>query len=326
MCTIITLFQVHPAFPLVIAANRDERYARPSRGPAVLADPPAVVAGRDLDFGGTWFGVNARGVAVAVADQGLGERPRGTDASDPPRDASRIARRAPMLGGTADSPPSPPMLGGADERLAAPAPVAEGAARDDAGGAALAAGSDLTTAAMPAPARRSRGLLVLDALGCSSGAAVSDLLAGVTPADYNPFTLLHADAHQASIGHHVEGPVRLRALTPGLDVMVSAIGADHANWRSAYVTGALDPARLAALDSAALVEVLQAVLRHHAAADGRDDAICRHHADSGTVSSFVALLAPDLAASQLHCALGPPCRTAYADYSALLHELAGVRV
>src|SRR3954467_1051973 len=74
MCTIITLFQAHPAYPLIIAANRDERYARSSSGPTALAAPPAVVAGRDLEFSGTWFGVNAQGLAVAVADQGLARR------------------------------------------------------------------------------------------------------------------------------------------------------------------------------------------------------------------------------------------------------------
>jgi hypothetical protein len=271
MCTIITLFQAHSAFPLVIAANRDERYARPSSGPTLLATPPAVVAGRDLDFGGTWFGINAHGLAVAVADQGLAEG--GDDRGQ-----------------------------GTDGALHRP------------------------SASSHPPGKRSRGLLVLDALGCASVGAVSDLVAGIAPADYNPFTLLHADAAAARIGHHADGPVRLHVLAPGVDVMVSAIGADHARWRSDYVLGALDPGRLAALEAPALCEALQAVLRHHAPPGGRDDAICRHRDDAGTVSSFVALLAPDLAASQFHCALGAPCRTPYADDSHLLRELAGARV
>jgi hypothetical protein len=286
MCTIITLFQAHPAFPLAIAANRDERYARPSSGPALLAAPRAVVAGRDLDFGGTWFGINAHGLAVAVADQGLahGQRSR----SQRPR--TRPARPLVQPGATA-----------------------------------LAESQSLSPLPHPMD-KRSRGLLVLDALGCASVGAVSELLAGIAPEDYNPFTLLHADATAASIGHHTDGPVRLRTLAQGLDVMVSAIGADHARWRSEYVLGALAPGRLATLGAPALCEALQAVLRHHAPPGGRDDAICRHHEDAGTVSSFVALVAPDLAASQLHCALGAPCQTPYADYSHLLHELAGARV
>jgi uncharacterized protein with NRDE domain len=284
MCTIITLFQAHPAFPLVIAANRDERYARPSSGPALLDQPRAVVAGRDLNFGGSWFGINAHGVAVAVADQGLaGER------------------------------------GGNGRR-------ARGAGRDGRPASSAQAESQSLSPLPHAPDQRSRGLLVLDALGSASVGAVSELLAGIAPAHYNPFTLLHADTTAASIGHHTDGPVKLRALAPGVDVMVSAIGADHAVWRTEYVLGALDAARLGALDAAGLCETLQTVLRHHAPEGGRDDAICRHREDSGTVSSFVALLTPTLAASQLHCALGAPCRTPYTNHSHLLRELAGARV
>ncbi|HEY7064435.1 MAG TPA: NRDE family protein [Chloroflexota bacterium] len=287
MCTIITLFQVHPAYPLVIAANRDERYARPSSGPALLEQPLAVVAGRDLEFGGTWFGVNAQGVAVAVADQGLTGERRG---------------RPPQLPNNGGSPTS------------GLAEASGGVAREERGDGATVG------------AKRSRGLLVLDALGCPSVTAVSAMLDGVAPADYNPFTLLHADAEAAAIGRHADGPIERRALGPGLDVMVSAIGADHARWRSDYVLGALQPARLAALDVDSLRAELTAVLRHHAANGDRDDAICRHHEESGTVSSFVALLAPDLAVSQLHCAFGAPCRAPYADYSHLLRDLAAARV
>jgi hypothetical protein len=305
MCTIITLFRVHPAFPLVIAANRDEKYARPSSGPALLAAPRAVVAGRDLNFGGTWFGINAHGIAVAVADQGLGGRP--------PQPRNSVA--SPV------SPPQPPNSGGS---LALPHrfPNSEGSLVEDGDGArALSSTGDAT-----GTGRRSRGLLVLDALGCASVDAVGDLLGGVRSADYNPFTLLHADRDAARIGRHTDGPVEVRALVPGVDVMVSAIGADHARWRSEYVVGALDVAKLAALEAPALCAALQAVLRHHAAAGSRDDAICRHRDDSGTVSSFVALLGPDLAMSQLHCALGAPCCAHYVDYSHLLRELATTRV
>jgi hypothetical protein len=262
MCTIITLFQVHPAFPLVIAANRDERYERPSSGPELLAEPRAVVAGRDQLAGGTWFGVNAHGVAIAIADQGL------ADSEQTPGGARR------------DRPP-------------------------------------------PDPTKRSRGLLVLDALACPSVDAVSALLADLPADRYSPFSLLHADLNQAAIGHHVSGPVKLRELAPGVDVMVSAVGADHAARRTEYVLHALDPRHLATLDPSALTAALQTVLRHHTPADGPDDAICRHRADAGTVSSFVALLTPQTATSQLHCAVGPPCRTPYTGYAHLLGQLAG---
>ena len=55
MCTIIALHQVHPEYPLIIAANRDEYYARPATGLQVLAaGPPAIVGGYDERGGGTW--------------------------------------------------------------------------------------------------------------------------------------------------------------------------------------------------------------------------------------------------------------------------------
>ena len=50
------------------AANRDERYDRPSRPPRLLGSGPAVVAPVDLQAGGTWIGVNGRGVFAVIAN------------------------------------------------------------------------------------------------------------------------------------------------------------------------------------------------------------------------------------------------------------------
>lgn len=64
MCTLISLFQVHPSAPLVLALNRDEYLARPTAPVGRWPDDEGgVVAGRDLVSGGTWFGVGARLVA-----------------------------------------------------------------------------------------------------------------------------------------------------------------------------------------------------------------------------------------------------------------------
>ncbi|MCA9563071.1 MAG: NRDE family protein, partial [Myxococcales bacterium] len=57
MCTLLISFQNHPVAPLVVAANRDELYARPTSTPVVLRDNPRAIGGKDLRFGGSWFGV-----------------------------------------------------------------------------------------------------------------------------------------------------------------------------------------------------------------------------------------------------------------------------
>lgn len=70
VCTIIALFQLRQDFPLVLATNRDEFYARPTTGAVqLLSAPTTAVGGRDLQAGGTWMGVTARGFFVGVTNQ-----------------------------------------------------------------------------------------------------------------------------------------------------------------------------------------------------------------------------------------------------------------
>jgi uncharacterized protein with NRDE domain len=69
VCTLIALHQVHRDFPLVIAANRDELYARRATPPHLLASDPPIVGGRDEEKGGTWLGAAAGGFFVALTNQ-----------------------------------------------------------------------------------------------------------------------------------------------------------------------------------------------------------------------------------------------------------------
>lgn len=69
MCTIIVLNNAHPRYPVVVAANRDEFYARPSRGPVLLAEQPRTVGGMDEQKGGTWMGVTEHGLFVGLTNQ-----------------------------------------------------------------------------------------------------------------------------------------------------------------------------------------------------------------------------------------------------------------
>lgn len=82
MCLIVVGWQVHPTFPLVVAANRDEFHARPTAALARWSDVPQVIAGRDLEAGGTWLGMTEGGRFAAVTnvrEPGMpkGERSRG---------------------------------------------------------------------------------------------------------------------------------------------------------------------------------------------------------------------------------------------------------
>ena len=68
MCLIVFAYRVHPDFPLIVAANRDEFHARPTALAAWWADYPSVFAGRDLQGGGTWMGVTRAGRFAALTN------------------------------------------------------------------------------------------------------------------------------------------------------------------------------------------------------------------------------------------------------------------
>lgn len=68
MCLILFSFRAHRYFPLVVAANRDEHFNRPAAAAAFWDDHPEVYAGRDLEQGGTWMGINTSGRFAAVTN------------------------------------------------------------------------------------------------------------------------------------------------------------------------------------------------------------------------------------------------------------------
>ncbi len=67
MCTIAILLDVVGRAPLVLAANRDELYARPTRPPERLG--PRLVGGVDAQSGGTWLALRDDGRFAAVTNQ-----------------------------------------------------------------------------------------------------------------------------------------------------------------------------------------------------------------------------------------------------------------
>lgn len=68
MCLILVAWQAHPDYPLVVAANRDEFFKRRTASADFWADSPKVLAGRDLEAGGTWMGITRGGRFAALTN------------------------------------------------------------------------------------------------------------------------------------------------------------------------------------------------------------------------------------------------------------------
>lgn len=68
MCLILIAWRAHSGYPLVVAANRDEFFSRPTAPAAFWKERPAVLAGRDLEAGGTWLGVTRTGRFAALTN------------------------------------------------------------------------------------------------------------------------------------------------------------------------------------------------------------------------------------------------------------------
>lgn len=68
MCLILFAYKVHPAYPLILAANRDEFYDRPSAPADFWSRHPQVLAGIDLKEKGTWLGITKEGKFAAITN------------------------------------------------------------------------------------------------------------------------------------------------------------------------------------------------------------------------------------------------------------------
>jgi uncharacterized protein with NRDE domain len=61
VCLILFSLRANASFPLIIAANRDESYARPAAPIGFWPHAPYIAGGRDLRAGGTWLGITRQG-------------------------------------------------------------------------------------------------------------------------------------------------------------------------------------------------------------------------------------------------------------------------
>ncbi|XOV77560.1 MAG: NRDE family protein [Aestuariibacter sp.] len=68
MCILFIAVNKHPKYPLIIAANRDEFYQRATEPSYFWSTQPKLLAGLDLEAGGTWMGINEHGFISAITN------------------------------------------------------------------------------------------------------------------------------------------------------------------------------------------------------------------------------------------------------------------
>ncbi len=84
VCLLAVLSRIVPEWPLIVAANRDEQYARPADPVMVLRERPRTLGGRDRLAGGTWLALNEHGVVAGLTNQPMQRSPtRGTRGAIP---------------------------------------------------------------------------------------------------------------------------------------------------------------------------------------------------------------------------------------------------
>lgn len=243
MCTLIAIHRCVPGSPLLIAANRDEYLDRPSEGPGLRrVGEHWAVTPIDLRAGGTWLGVNARGVFAALTN-----------------------------------------------------------VRNE----------------HPDPSRKSRGMVVMEALEAGSAEQAIEALGALAEGAYNPFNCFVADAERAFSLVYQDRP-RISELSPGVHVIGNSPAGESGNEK---ITRILERASQV-MSEDQLLEALGNVCREHGTGGDPLADICVHAGDTyGTRSSMLLELAESPEKNRLLYADGPPCTDDYEDYSALLSEL-----
>jgi len=68
MCILFVAFRVHPDYPLILCANRDEFHHRATAAAHLWPPAGRILAGQDLQAGGTWLGLNDSGHIAALTN------------------------------------------------------------------------------------------------------------------------------------------------------------------------------------------------------------------------------------------------------------------
>lgn len=170
----------------------------------------------------------------------------------------------------------------------------------------------------PDAGRRSRGLLVADALAHADAEEAAEALARLPEHAYNPFNLLVADERRCFVAMY-EGRARVLELASGPHVVgnTEPDRADHPK-----VSRTLRAAeKVAAGPSAGALDALAALCRSHEGAAGPLDDVCIHAGGYGTRSSTLLRRGLSRDADRLRFVEGPPCENEYEDRTPLLREL-----
>ena len=68
MCLILFAYNQHPRYKLILAANRDEFFERPTLSANYWKDDDKILGGRDLKSSGTWLGITRNGKFIAITN------------------------------------------------------------------------------------------------------------------------------------------------------------------------------------------------------------------------------------------------------------------
>jgi uncharacterized protein with NRDE domain len=210
----------------------------------------------------------------------------------------------------------PGLWPGARLPLAAPQDLEAGGTWLGVNGAGLLAAVTNRSGADRDESRRSRGLLVLDALEAHSAEEAADSMTRLPRDAYNPFNLMLADGRDAFVVSY-QGKPRVAVLDRGPHV----IGNADPDARSIPKLARLLESSRAAIrgSSQDALEALAGLCREHGAGASPLEDTCIHAGGYGTRSS--TLLRLGTLEPAWWFADGPPCRTAYEDFSPLLYAL-----
>jgi uncharacterized protein with NRDE domain len=169
----------------------------------------------------------------------------------------------------------------------------------------------------PDPSRRSRGLLVMDALEASRAAEAAERLEDLKSGLHNPFNLFVADASAAFVVTYEDAP-RCLPLDPGVFVLGN-VDPTGVTPKTARLHEVVEKARVGRPET--LLDRLAGICRGH---DGSGDPLgdtCVHAGAYGTRSSTLLGLAEGSGDDDLRFCDGPPCENEYEDFTPLLLQL-----